>query len=129
MKNYLGRMIVLVNDYEAAAKFYEKNFGFHRLFDTTSPEGERYLHLGTKGENVLGIWLMLATTEEQQQKVGHQTGGAPLMVIYTSDIIELYQQLIVNKVAISKKPMLGDSFRFLHCLDLYGNELVVVELN
>ena len=129
MKNYLGRMVLLVKDYEAAAKFYEKNFGFHRLHDTTSAEGERYLHLGTKGEHALGIWLLLASAEEQQHKVGHQTGGAPLMVIYTSDIIELYQQLIVNKVSISKKPMLGDSFRFLHCLDLYGNEIVVVELN
>lgn len=43
MKNYIGRMIILVNDYEAASNFYEKNFGFKRIYDVATDVGQRFL--------------------------------------------------------------------------------------
>ena len=43
MKNYIGRMIILVNDYEAASNFYEKNFSFKRIYDVTTDVGQRFL--------------------------------------------------------------------------------------
>lgn len=36
MRNYLGRIVLLVEDYEKSANFYEKNFGFTRFFDVTT---------------------------------------------------------------------------------------------
>jgi len=36
MKNYLGRIVLLVKDYDEATNFYETNFGFKKMFDTTT---------------------------------------------------------------------------------------------
>ena len=42
MRNYLGRIVLLVEDYEKSANFYEKNFGFTRFFDVTTDVGQRF---------------------------------------------------------------------------------------
>ena len=42
----LGRLVVLVQDYDAALAFYRAAFGARVLFDAPSPTGDRYLHVG-----------------------------------------------------------------------------------
>lgn len=128
MKNYLGRIIILVNDYEEASNFYEQNFGFKRIFDVTTDVGQRFLHIGTDTVNSLGIWFLKADSKEQKERVGRQTAGQPTMVIYTTSIEEQYQKLKDNNVMIKVAPVLTPEYKFLHCLDLYGNEIVVVEI-
>ncbi len=99
IKNYLGRMVLLLNDYETAAGFYEKNFGFRRLFDQTTEDGQRFLHIGDK-ENNFGIWFLKAEGKEQEQLVGNQTGGQPTLVVNTSNIHELLEKMKSNEVKI-----------------------------
>ncbi len=121
-------MILLVEDYEQASEFYEKNFGFQRLYDTTTDVGQRFLHIGTASPEALGIWFLKPDSKQQKALIGNQTGGHPLMVIYTSSLDELYQQLQENGVRVKVPPVKTPGYHFLHCLDLYGNEIVVVEL-
>jgi predicted enzyme related to lactoylglutathione lyase len=128
MKNHIGRMILLVDDYEKAAAFYETNFGFTRIFDVTTDVGQRFLHIGTEQAETLGIWFLKADRKEQKERIGNQTCGQPTMVIYTTAFDELYKRLKSNKVTIKAEPVLTPGYNFLHCLDLYGNEIVVVEL-
>ncbi len=127
MKNYLGRMIILVDDYERAASFYERNFGFKKLVDY-SANGQRFLHVGTDAPEAMGIWFLKADHIEESKKIGNQTAGQPAMVIYTDELIGLYQQLRSNEVTIKVEPVLTPEYKYFHCLDLYGNEIVVVEL-
>ena len=128
MKNYLGRIIVLIEDYEKAALFYEKNFGFKKMFDVTTDVGQRFLHMGNDPLDTLGIWFLKADTREQKERIGNQTGGQPTMVIYTTALEEQYRKLKENNVKIKIDPVLTPGYNFLHCLDLYGNEIVVVEI-
>lgn len=126
MKNLIGRMILLVDDYEHACEFYEKNFGFKKIFDQSTSVGQRFLHVGD--ENGMGIWFLKADSQVQNQRVGNQTGEQPLMVIYTTDIAQLLHRLKNNKVQIKNDMVQTPEYKFFHCLDLYGNEIVVVEL-
>lgn len=128
MKNYLGRIILLVEDYEPAAAFYERNFGFQKLYDVTTDVGQRFLHMGTDPTDSLGIWFLKAEGKEQQKQIGKQTGGHPAMVIYTTDLEKLHNHLAENGVTIKVAPVKTPDYQFLHCLDLYGNEIVVVEI-
>ncbi|WP_315816981.1 hypothetical protein [Paraflavitalea speifideaquila] len=50
------------------------------------------------------------------------------MVIYTTELHVLYEQLLNNGVRIKTEPVITPAYSFLHCYDLYGNEIVVVEL-
>jgi predicted enzyme related to lactoylglutathione lyase len=128
MKTAFGRMVLLIRDFEEALKFYQDNFDCLKLYDTINEKGKRFLHIGFNKKTDTGIWFLKAETEEQINHIGNQTGGMPLFVIYTDDLEEIYERLIRNKVKIIKKPLTGEGFSFLHMLDLYGNEIVVVEM-
>ena len=58
MKTKLGRVIILVDDYDKAFEFYEKNFFCKKLFDQTTPQGKRYLHVGFSKDTGVGLWLV-----------------------------------------------------------------------
>lgn len=128
MKNYIGRIILLVNDYDQAADFYAKNFDFKPVYDVTTDVGQRFLHMGTDATDSLAIWFLKADTKEQRDRVGNQAAGQPAMVIYTTDLEDLYQRLKRNQVAIKVEPVLTPEYKFFHCYDSDGNEIVVVEI-
>ena len=65
----------------------------------------------------------------KQAHVGNQTGGMPAFVLYTDHLEKIYQRLKTNEVRIIKEPVISPEFSFLHFLDLYGNEIVLVQLN
>ncbi len=128
MKNYLGRIVLLVNDYDEATNFYEDNFGFKKMYDVTTDVGQRFLHIGTDPLDSMGIWFIKADGKQQADRIGNQTSQQPAMVIYTTALEELYIKLKGNGVTIHVEPVITPDYKFLHCRDLYGNEIVVVEI-
>ncbi|MBK8549717.1 MAG: VOC family protein [Ignavibacteria bacterium] len=128
MKTEFGRIVILVNDYDEAFDFYEKNLGCKKFFDLTDERGLRYLHVGFNSESNGGIWFLKAETEEQKGRVGNQTSGQPVFVLYTDSFEELMEKLIQNKVNIIREPEVTPDSMSLNFLDLYGNEIVLVQL-
>lgn len=128
METKLGRAIILVEDYDKAFDFYEQNFFCRKIFDTTTPQGQRYLHIGFSHPDGVGIWFLKAENPVQQLLIGNQTGGQPTLVIYTDDIESLYERVQSNKVTITESLVSDTDSKFFHCLDLYGNRLTIVEL-
>lgn len=123
----LGRIVILVNDYDEAFKFYEENFGCKKFFDLTDGTGQRFLHISFGSESTAGIWFLKAETGEQQSRVGNQTGGQPALVLYTDSFDLLIEKLIRNQIKIIKETEITDEYISLSILDLYGNEIVIVE--
>lgn len=128
MKTELGRIVIIVDDYDEAFNFYEKNLGCKKFFDLTDERGLRYLHVGFNSENIGGIWFVKADTDEQKKRVGNQTAGQPVFVLYTDSFESLMEKLIQNKVEIIRKPEITDDSMSLSIRDLYGNEIVLVQL-
>lgn len=128
MKNYLGRLVLLVKDYEEALSFYTAIFGFEILYDQINTENNtRYLHIGYKENKTCGLWLLKAESEAELSVVGKQTAGAPFLVLYTSNLPSMYHRLRDLNVTIRIGPIADSDYSFLHCLDLYGNEIIVVQ--
>lgn len=135
----LGRIVILVRDYDAALAFYQAAFGARVLFDVPSPSGDRYLHLGFDAEATVappnrsggalgaGIWLLRATGAEEAH-VGRQTGGQPLAVFYTPDVRAAVARVQAAGGRVVRPVAVADGARFAHVTDLYGNEFVLVEL-
>lgn len=128
MKTELGRIVILVNDYDEAFDFYEKNLGCKKFFDLTDERGLRFLHVGFNSESNAGIWFLKPETEEQSKRVGNQTAGQPVFVLYTDSFEELIEKLMQNKVNIIREPEITPDSMSLNFLDLYGNEIVLVQL-
>lgn len=128
MKNVLGRIVILVNDYDEAFRFYEENLGCKKFFDLTDESGKRFLHISFDSESSAGIWFLKAQGEEQISRIGNQTAGSPVLVIYTDSIEEIYERFIKNNVRIVKGPEASEESVSINFLDLYGNEIVIVQL-
>ena len=128
VKTKLGRAVILVDDYDKAFEFYEKNFSCKKLFDATNSSGQRFLHVSFSDNENIGIWFLKGENQLQQKLVGNQTGGQPMLVIYTDDIEELFRHVQSNGVTITENLVLRGDSKFFHCLDLYGNRLTIVEL-
>lgn len=129
IENHIGRIVILVSDYEAALSFYQKNFNCKILVDYKTGDGQRFLHVGFDTEEAIAIWFLKVDAEDPGQIVGKQTGGQPTFVIYTNALNLQYQKLLNNGVTIKRKPVYTDAFSFFHCYDLYGNEIIVTELH
>ncbi|UUC44271.1 VOC family protein [Flavobacterium cerinum] len=128
MKVSLGRVILLVEDYDKAFDFYRRNFFCKKLYDATMPDGQRYVHIGFSDNDTVGIWLLKADNPVQSALIGKQTGGQPTIVIYTNNCEDLYSYVKSNNVEIIEELMITPESTFFHCRDLYGNRLTVVEL-
>lgn len=128
LKVSLGRTVLLVKEYEEALHFYEQLFGCHKLFDQVAANGKRYLHIGFDKSDV-GLWLLKADTPFQQSLVGKQSGGQPMLVLYTNQLDTLLERARKMQAEIMKAPESTDNARFFHLRDLYGNELVIVEFD
>lgn len=124
----LGRAVILVEDYDKAFEFYEKNFFCRKIFDVTNANGQRFLHISFSDNENIGVWFLKGESQLQQKLVGNQTGGQPTLVIYTDDIEELFKNVKSNGVTITENLVMRAESKFFHCLDLYGNRLTIVEL-
>ncbi|MCB0728771.1 MAG: VOC family protein [Ignavibacteriae bacterium] len=128
MKTKLGRVVILVKDYDEAFEFYEKNLGCKKFFDLTDDRGLRYLHVGFNSESSAGIWFLKAQTDEELERVGNQTSGQPVFVLYTDSFDDHLETFINNEVKIVREPEITEEYMLLNFLDLYGNVITLVQL-
>ncbi|AWF82066.1 glyoxalase [Microbulbifer sp. A4B17] len=125
--NSIGRLVILVNNYEEAIAFYRDKLGFEVFIDSEAAP-HRFVHIRLPSQKDMGIWLLQATSDTQQKKVGAQTAGQPCAVIYTDNFEKEYKNLVNNGVYFSKPPVSDGGAKFAHFEDLYGNEFILVEL-
>lgn len=125
---YVGRAVVLVHDYEEALSFYRDKLGFVPIADITTPSGMRFLHVGPPDHKGIGIWLLKADSVDQKRAVGRQTGGQPVLVMYTGDCHRSYELLRPRGVHFLGKPVEDAGSIHVHFADLYGNRIVLVQL-
>lgn len=127
MIDRIGRVVVLVREYDEACAFYAK-LGFETLHDQALPDGRRFLHVGLPSQPGSGIWLLRPATAEGEQRVGRQTGGEPLLVLYTDDLAASIAAAREAGVDTFEQPREAEGSAFAHFADLYGNHLLLVEL-
>jgi predicted enzyme related to lactoylglutathione lyase len=131
----LGRVVILIRDYEEALAFYRAAFDARVLFDAPTPDGDRYLHLGLGGDAAgakdgappAGFWLLRARGGDAEH-IGRQTGGQPLAVLYTTDAASTLARAQAAGGEVRRPLRAADGATFAHVADLYGNEFVLVEL-
>jgi predicted enzyme related to lactoylglutathione lyase len=122
----LGRVVVLVDDPDAALAFYGGVLGFCVLHDQTT-DGYRYVHIGVSGQEAVGLWLMTATSDRERELIGRQCGDQPLLVLYTGDLDVVREHLRGHGVRVWNEREDADS-RSLHLADLYGNVIIVAQV-
>jgi catechol 2,3-dioxygenase-like lactoylglutathione lyase family enzyme len=124
----LGRAVLLVANYDEAIAFWRDALGWEPLVDMPGPHGLRFVHVGNPKQDDVGLWLLEPGSDDQRSRVGNQTGGAPAFVVYTDDLHAAHERLRQRGVTVRTEPKGDDTSRWLHFLDPYGNDVVLVEL-
>lgn len=121
MLQSLAHIALLVNDYDEAIKFYTQTLHFVLLEDKVMSPTKRWVMIAPQGSTGTSILLVKASNEEQQNRVGNQTGGRVFLFLYSDDIKRDYQNLIDKKVIIVEELTIKPHGTVLVFADLYGN--------
>jgi catechol 2,3-dioxygenase-like lactoylglutathione lyase family enzyme len=116
----LGQITLVVNDYDEAIRFYTQQLHFDLLEDTELSPDKRWVRIAPKG-SPCSLLLAKATTPEQRQSVGNQTGGRVFLFLYTDDFWRDYENMKNAGVVFTREPTQESYGTVAVFQDLYGN--------
>jgi catechol 2,3-dioxygenase-like lactoylglutathione lyase family enzyme len=119
----LGQISLVVRDYDEAIAFYVGKLGFTLVEDSFVPEqNKRWVVVEPPGAAGQGAKLLLArgANEEQQSRIGNQTGGRVFLFLYTDDFQRDYDHYKSQGVEFVRGPLDAPYGRVAVFKDLYG---------
>ena len=127
MKQSLAHIALVVNDYDEAIQFYTQTLLFTLLEDKVMSATKRWVMVAPPGSTGTTILLAKAANEEQQSRVGNQTGGRVFLFLYTDDIERDYKNLKDKNLTIVRDLESQPHGKVLVFADLYGNLWDLIE--
>jgi catechol 2,3-dioxygenase-like lactoylglutathione lyase family enzyme len=123
MRQRIGSVTVVVNDYDEAVRFYTQKLGFTLIEDTPLANKERWVVVASQGAKESGLRLAVPANEEQRQIVGSQAGGRVLLFLYTDDFQRDFAAYTERGVVFVEEPRNEEYSLVAVFTDLYGNPL------
>lgn len=127
MPQSLAYIALLINDYDVAIHYYTQTLRFTLVEDKVMSATKRWVMIAPPGSTGTSILLAKASNEEQQNRVGNQTGGRVFLFLYTDDIERDYKNLIDKNVKIVEDLTTKPHGKVLVFADLYGNLWDLIE--
>ncbi len=121
MKQELAQISIVVRDYDEAILFYTRVLNFNLLEDTVLSPEKRWVRVAPPGSTGCGLLLAKGVGQEQQSRIGNQTGGRVFLFLHTDDLERDHQSLIEKGVDIVRGPSVEEYGKVLVFRDLYGN--------
>ena len=120
-RQHIGRIALLVKDYDAAKAWYCDVLGFDLVEDEPMPNGKRWILVAPPGSTETSILLAQAATSEQSTSVGRQTGGLVFLFLHTEDLWADFMSMKEKGVHFCEEPREEDYGTVAVFEDLYGN--------
>jgi catechol 2,3-dioxygenase-like lactoylglutathione lyase family enzyme len=121
MKQELAQISIVVRDYDEAISFYTRVLNFNLLEDTVLSPEKRWVRVAPPGSTGCGLLLAKGVGQEQQSRIGNQTGGRVFLFLHTDDLERDHQSLIGKGVDIVRGPSVEEYGKVLVFRDIYGN--------
>jgi catechol 2,3-dioxygenase-like lactoylglutathione lyase family enzyme len=122
VKQTILHVALLVRDYDEAIEFYCGKLNFTLIDDTYQPAPDkRWVVVSPPGSNGTNLLLARATTMEQQQFVGNQSGGRVFLFLQTDDFWRDYKAMRETGIKFVREPKNEDYGTVAVFEDLYGN--------
>lgn len=127
MKQRIAQISLVVADYDEAIAFYTQKLHFTVVEDTVMSATKRWVVIAPPGNNGCNLLLAKAATEDQQSRVGNQTGGRVAFFLHTDNLQRDYQNLLQQNITIVRPPATAPYGKVLVFADLYGNLWDLIE--
>ena len=128
MKQSIFHVALVVRDYDEAIDFFTKVLDFTLVEDTYQPaQDKRWVLVAPPGSTGPQLLLARATTPEQQNAIGNQTGGRVFLFLSTDDFWRDYNRMRERGVTFVREPKVEPYGTVAVFRDLYGNLWDLVE--
>jgi len=127
MKQHLAMVAIVVKDYDGAIGYFTKVLNFTLVEDTMLTESKRWVIVSPPGSSGCNLLLAKAANEEQESRIGNQTGGRVFLFLYTDDFWRDYKHLHGKGVEFVREPS-NETYGTVSVFkDLYGNLWDLIE--
>ncbi|MBI3244311.1 MAG: VOC family protein [Chloroflexi bacterium] len=128
MRQKIGHIALLVRDYDEAIAFYTHKLRFTLLEDTNMGEGRRWVLVAPPGGAETCLLLAKASSPDQENYIGNQTGGRVFLFLHTDDFWRDYREMKADGVVFLEEPREEAYGTVVVFEDLYGNKWDLLEL-
>ncbi|WP_217525876.1 VOC family protein [Vibrio metschnikovii] len=129
VQQQIGNIALVVENYDDAIDFYTKKLQFTLVEDTDLGGGKRWVQVSPPNSNGTNLLLAQASTDEQTQFIGNQTGGRVFLFLQTNDFWRDYELMKENGVVFSEAPRIEEYGTVVVFQDLYGNKWDLLQLS
>lgn len=127
MNRTIAHIALVVRDYDEAIRYYVDILKFRLVEDTVMSETKRWVVVAPSDQEGCSLILAKAASDEQQSRVGNQTGGRVFLFLHTDDFHRDYAHLVGNGVEFVRGP-LEEPYGIVGVFkDLYGNLWDLIE--
>ena len=127
-KQQIGSVALVVANYDDAIAFYTQKLGFDLIEDTELGNGKRWVLVSPPNSNGTHLLLAQASTQQQLEAVGNQTGGRVFLFLHTNDFWRDYELMQKNGVRFNEQPREEAYGTVVVFEDLYGNKWDLLQL-
>ena len=122
MKQSIGYVALVVQDYDEAIRFYVDTLGFRLLEDTfIAAQNKRWVLVAPPGATETQLLLARAVGAEQSSYIGNQTGGRVFLFLHTDDFWRDFHAFKRKGVIFVRDPKEESYGTVAVFKDLYGN--------
>ena len=129
MNQSIIHVTLVVRDYDEAIEFFCRKLHFTLIEDTYQPEQDkRWVIVAPPGSRGTTLLLARASTPEQEEFIGRQTGGRVFLFLSTDDFWRDYNAMRSAGITFAREPKEASYGTVAVFEDLYGNLWDLVEL-
>jgi catechol 2,3-dioxygenase-like lactoylglutathione lyase family enzyme len=122
MKQTISYVAIVVRDYDEAINFYVNVLGFRLVEDTyIAAQDKRWILVAPPGSSGTQLLLARAVGEDQESRIGNQTGGRVFLFLNSDDFWRDYKALNAKGVEFVRLPKEESYGTVAVFKDLYGN--------
>jgi catechol 2,3-dioxygenase-like lactoylglutathione lyase family enzyme len=129
MNQAILHVALVVRDYDEAIAFFCKKLHFTLVEDTYQPEQDkRWVLVAPPGSSGTTLLLARASTPEQEDFIGRQTGGRVFLFLRTDDFWRDFNEMRASGINFVREPKEASYGTVAVFEDLYGNLWDLIQL-
>ena len=127
MNQQLVHIALVVKDYDEAIRFYTEKLNFELIEDIPQTETKRWVLISPRGNGSCKLLLAKGVNEEQESRIGNQTGGRVFLFLETDNFQRDYDNYISKGIEFVRAPTYEEYGTVAVFKDLYGNLWDLIE--
>ena len=129
MNQAILHVALVVRDYDEAIAFFCEKLHFTLVEDTYQPEQDkRWVLVAPPGSSGTTLLLARASTPEQEEFIGRQTGGRVFLFLRTDDFWRDFNEMRASGINFIREPKEAPYGTVAVFEDLYGNLWDLIQL-